>query len=167
MACAVRAAWATLSAATSGGTVDHEALAYQGVETRLGEPDQPGPAHDVPDQEPVILAHWPGSVVVRADEAAQPPVGHVQGVGVAGAGHAQAGGRQPGPELVTAIDSNMAARPVVVAVGEGPAHPLREPARDADREGPARSQHSRDLGDGIFVTRAMAQNLGREHGVAA
>src|SRR5262252_8992504 len=123
MACAVRAAWAALSAATSGGTVDHEALAYQGVETALGEPDQPGPAHDVPNQEPVILAHWPGPVIVRADETAQPPVGHVQGVGVVRAGHAQAGRRQQGPELVTAIDSNMAARPVVVAVRERPAHP--------------------------------------------
>ena len=71
MACAVRAAWAALSAATSGGTVDHEALAYQGVETALREPYKPGPAHDVPNQEPVILAHWPGPVVVRAHEAAQ------------------------------------------------------------------------------------------------
>src|SRR5215472_15792063 len=96
MACAVRAAWAALSGATSGGTVDHEALAYQGVETAFGEPDQPGPAHDVPDQEPVVLAHWPGSVVIRADEAAQPPVGHVQGVGMVGAGHTQAGGGSSG-----------------------------------------------------------------------
>src|SRR5690348_5049414 len=121
MACAVRAAWAALSGATSGGTVDHEALAYQGVETTLGEPNQPRPAHDVPDQEPVILANWPGSVVVRADEAAQPPVGHVQGVGMVGAGHVQPGGRELGLELVTTIDSNMAAGPVVVAVRERPA----------------------------------------------
>src|SRR5215470_2275263 len=160
MACAVRTAWAALSEATSGGTVDHEALTYQGVETALGEPDQPGPAHDIPDQEPVVLAHWPGSIVVGADEAAQPPVGHVQGVGMVGAGHAQAGGRQPGPELVTAIDSNMAARPVVVALRERPAHPLREPAGDADRDGPARSQHSRDLEDGLFVGGDVFQNLG-------
>src|SRR5215831_9086208 len=100
MARAVRAAWAALSTATSGGTVDHEALTYQGIETALDKPYQPGTAHDVPDQEPVILAHRPASLVVRANQAAQPPVGHVQGVGMVGAGYAQPGGREPGAQLV-------------------------------------------------------------------
>src|SRR5215469_14490628 len=167
MACAVRAAWAALSAATSGGTVDHEALAHQRVETALDQPDQPGPAHDVPDQEAVILTHWPGSVVVRADETAQPPVGRVQSVGVLGAGNLQPRRRKPGLQVVTPIDPNVAAGPFVVAVRERPAHALREPARHAHREGSAPSKHSGDLEDGSSVGRNVLQNLRRDYVVEA
>src|SRR5215467_165704 len=167
MARAVRAAWTALSAATSGGTVDHEALAYQWVQTTLDKPNQPGPAHDVPDQETVILTHRPGSVVVRANQAAQPPVGHVQSVGVVAACHLQPGRRKPGLQVVSPIDSDMAAGPVVVAVRERPAHALREPAVHTDREGSAPSKHSCDLEDGSAVGRNVLQNLRHDHVVEA
>src|SRR5260370_23174774 len=76
-----RAVWSASPAVrtpgTSGGTVDDEALAEERVQCALGQPDGSGPAHDVPDQEAVVLADQPRLVVVRPPEAAQPPVERV------------------------------------------------------------------------------------------
>src|SRR5437899_13058240 len=98
-----RACPAVRTPATSGGTVDHEALADQGVQGALRQADGAGPAGDVPDEEAVVLANGPRLVVVGADGAAQPPVRGVERVHVVRAGHAQAGRAQPGPELVAPI----------------------------------------------------------------
>src|SRR5215831_4787418 len=142
MAWAVRAAWTALRAPVltcSARTVHHQALAHDGVERTLEEPDRSGPADDVPDQ------------------AAQPPVGDVQSVRMVGARDAHTGSSQPIAQLATSIDAHVPPRPVVVGPGQGPAHALREPARHADRQRPARSEHTGDLGDRGFVLHDVLQ----------
>src|SRR5215471_3670680 len=107
---AVCMAWtAVRMPGTSGGTVDDQALAEDGVQGALRQPQDAGTADDVPHQQPVILPHRPRALVVGADQAAQPPVRRVQGVDVVGARDAEAGGRQPGPQLASAVDADVAA----------------------------------------------------------
>ena len=64
-------------------------------------------------------------VVGRADQAAEPPVGGVQPVGVVAPHRPQPGALEAADQLALPVDADMAARDVVVLVGQGPVDELR------------------------------------------
>ena len=90
--------------------VEHKALAEQRVEGALEQADGAETAGDVPDQEAVVEADGGHVVAPDADQTAQPPVGDVQGVGVVGAGEAQAGPGQAPGQVAPPVDAHVPPR---------------------------------------------------------
>src|SRR3954451_7125297 len=88
--------------------VDDEALADQRVQQALEGAGQPGPAGEVPDEQPVVGAD-DGGVPVDPDGALEPPKGSVQRVRVMGVGGLQPDRGEPLPQLVAAVDPDVPA----------------------------------------------------------
>src|SRR5207247_9023374 len=101
------------------GGVQDQALADERVEDALEAAHSRGRVGDVPDQEAVVETDERRPVVVHARRALQPPVRRVQGVGVVGPGHEEAGGAQTGRQLAGTVDAGGGALVVVVVVGQG------------------------------------------------
>ena len=106
-------------------------------------------------------------VVGGAHCALQPPVRRVEGVGPVGAPGTQARRPQPGPQRRLGVDAHVATGDVrsVVGVGDGPAHPLREPRGHGDGHGPARAQHPGQLGSSGGVVGDVLHDLGGDYPV--
>ena len=99
-------------------------------------------------------------VAVDADRAFDPPVGCVQSVGVVGAGRLEPGADEPSDELIASVDANVAALDLVVGVGERPADPFGQPARNRHSDAPPRRQHADDLDHRGTVIGDVLEHLG-------
>src|SRR5215475_1743239 len=145
--------------------VHDDALADQRVQRPLGEPGHRRVLDDVPDQQPVVGAGQRVAVPVHAHGALQPPVRRVQAVRVVVPADLEPGRAQLGLQLGPGVDADVAARRVVVVVGQPPADPLRQPGGHGHREQPAGPQHPGDLGDRARVERNVFQHLRGDHPV--
>ena len=121
--------------------VHHQALPDQRVQRLLGEPGHGRPAHDVPDQHPVIRAGQPVLVVVHADRALEPPVRRVQPVRVVVPERGQPGPGQFGLQFDPRVDAHMPPGDLVILSGQRPADAFGQEARHRDRGQAARPQH--------------------------
>ncbi len=103
-------------------------------------------------------AGW--SVVGRSHQAAEPPVGGVEAVGVVAAGGPQSGGLQAAHQLALPVDADVAAGNVVVLVGERPVDELRSAPGHGHGHRPTGSEHPGQLGHGLLVVGDVLQHLG-------
>ena len=135
-------------------------LPISGLSTSPGELQRLRLLHDVPDQQPVVRLHERVVVVADADRALDPPVRRVQAVGVVLAVELQAGVGQLADQLLVGVDPDVAARGVVVVVGELPADHLGQPARHRDGHRAAGAQHPDQLVDRLDVGGDVLEHLG-------
>ena len=140
--------------------VQNEALADERRQHPVGQPGGARTLHDVPHQQAVVGGDQRVGVVVRADQAAQPPVGRVQAVGVVA--------RRRGPVPSSArrrrqagatVDPHVAPGLVVVGVGEQPVDHLGTAAGHGHGHGPAGTQHPGQLGHGGDVVGDVLEDL--------
>src|SRR3954453_1872454 len=108
---------AGMSADMGLAQVDDQALADQRVQRPFGQPGDPRPLHDVPDQQPVVRRHERVPVVVHTDRTLDPPVRRVEPVCMLAALEDQAGGLDLPDEVVTGVDPDMPALDIVVLAG--------------------------------------------------
>ena len=100
-------------------------------------------------------------VVGRAHQAAQPPVRRMQAVRVVMPRRHEARRDEAALEGRTPINADVAARRVVVFVGERPVDRLGHAAGHRDRHGATRLQDPGQLSHGGDVVRDVLEHLGR------
>jgi hypothetical protein len=91
----------------------------------------------------------------------------VQGVSVVCASRLQTGADEAGDELIASVDTNVAALDLVIGVGERPADPLGEPARNGHSDPPSRGKDANDLGDRGPVVGDVLEDLGGDDPIEA
>ena len=142
------------------GQVDHQALADQRAEHPVGRPRHGRRLDDVPHQHLVVRGHgrvarrWrarPGNAATSRASA---------GRGRGGSPWARSPvEREPPLERRAAVDADVAARRVVVLVGERPVDRLGHAARHGHRHRPARPQHPGQLAHGRRVVGDVLEDL--------
>src|SRR5690606_2532658 len=120
------------------GEVEDDALAHERGGNFFERAGEPGRFEDVPFEEAAIEIDRLRILALHADGAFKPPIGRVQPMGEMLVEKSKALRLDGAAKLALAEDAHMAARLVVIVVGEGPADALRPVARNADGESTSR-----------------------------
>ncbi len=145
------------------GEIENDALAHQRTGDLLQRPREPRTLQDVPLEKTLVEIDDLHILAFHADGAFQPPVWRMKPVREMPVEERETTALNGALELAFAEDTDMAARFVVIVVGQRPADPLRPVARYADGERAARLQDAVDFSDGLFVVRNVLQHFRADH----